>query len=80
MATTPATRDNAREPVLMTPAELAERWGVSTGLLYRWTKERLLAPPAVLRLGRLVRFNALEIAKLEASGGLPLPGGWRREA
>jgi excisionase family DNA binding protein len=64
----------------MTPTELAAEWAVTTSLLYRWIRERTLAPPVVVRLGRLIRFNRAEIEKAEASGGLPLPGGWRKEA
>ena len=80
MATEPATQGKAGEPRLLTPAQLAARWSVSTGLLYRWIREGLFAPSEVLRLGRLVRFSIAAIEAREASGGLPLPGGWRKEA
>lgn len=51
---------------LLTAADLAERWGIPTGHVYRLSRSGEL--PTV-RLGRYRRFQLAEIERFERDGG-----------
>lgn len=54
---------------LLKAPELAERWGVSTALVYRLSREGHL--PAV-RIGRNFRYRLAVVEAFEAAGGASL--------
>lgn len=52
---------------LLTPVELADRWGVPKSQVYRLAREGRV--PAVW-IGRYVRFRPAEVEAFEAAGGV----------
>ncbi len=61
--------------LLMTVAEASELLGVSQQRGYALARGCL--SPAVVRLGRQVRFHRHKLLALIDAGGSALPGGWR---
>jgi excisionase family DNA binding protein len=43
-------------------------------------REGIIPPDAVVRLGRLYRFNLQKVQEWIDRGGSAYPGGWRKEA
>ena len=53
--------DNIREETYLTPPEVAKMIGVSTNTLWRWEKEKYLAP---LKVGRKSRYRKSDVEAL----------------
>ncbi|MNX92711.1 Helix-turn-helix domain protein [compost metagenome] len=60
---------------LMTAEKVASRLGVSTQRVYDMVRKQLIP---VVRLGRQIRINEQTLEQWIESGGMALPGGWRR--
>lgn len=65
----------ARE--LLRAPQVAERLNVPVPWVYDAARQNRIA--GVVRLGRLVRFDAEKLEAWIAAGGQSLPGGWRQE-
>ncbi|MGV3663894.1 MAG: helix-turn-helix domain-containing protein [Prosthecobacter sp.] len=57
------TQRDSQPPTFLTPAELANRWQVTTMTLRRWRKSGKLNAH---HLGRSIRFSLADIEKIEA--------------
>ncbi|WP_062309855.1 helix-turn-helix domain-containing protein [Alicyclobacillus sendaiensis] len=62
---------------LLTMAEVAEICGVTVARAYELAREGLLP---VVRLGRQLRVDPLQLEEWIRNGGQAYPGGWRKEA
>jgi excisionase family DNA binding protein len=58
--------ETLRADKLLTAADLADRWGVPQGQVYRLARDGRLGS---VRLGRYRRFSLLAIQEFEKSGG-----------
>lgn len=62
---------------LLSATEVAGILGISEQRVYGIAREGLC--PAVVRIGRQVRFHTEKLDSWIEAGGTALPGGWRRE-
>ena len=63
-------------PEFVTADQLAPTLGVSKARLYQLARDRIV--PAVF-MGRMVKFDLVQIRKWIERGGKSYPGGWRKD-
>lgn len=66
MAISERTQDDGLRVLHFTVADLSKRFSAHPVTVRRWVREQRLHP---LRLGRLIRFTAEEVARFERAGG-----------
>lgn len=54
---------------LLTADELAQRWRATKAGIYRMTREGVIPPGAVVKLGRYYRYRLPGIERFEEQGG-----------
>jgi excisionase family DNA binding protein len=62
---------------LLQVPEVARRLSVPESTVYDMARQNRIG--GVVRVGRRVRFDPIELERWIRSGGQALPGGWRRE-
>ena len=63
---------------MLTAEEVAKRCNLPIVTVYDMVRQSRIG--GVVRLGRLLRFDAERLEAWLAAGGESLPGGWRQEA